>query len=115
MESTKTQIVILLDSLEEIENLENLDWLSVKLLENIKIIVTVNITKGNKIYTELQNKIKITENFVTITKFSQEQWNDVLSFGGGDIYAANGALQLPEAWKNADEKKPIQAKVTNFI
>lgn len=53
----------------------------------------------------------ITVNFIHLTQFSQEQWNDVLNYGGCDIYAANGSLKLPEDWKKTEEKIPIQAKI----
>lgn len=55
----------------------------------------------------LQNTIN-SENFLLLSSFTQEQWEDVLTYGGG---ATNGALQLPESWKNSEERAPIQAKV----
>lgn len=59
-------------------------------------------------------KVKINaQNFLCLSSFTQEQWEDVLTNGGG---ATNGGvLQLPEAWKKSDEKTPIQAKVNKLL
>lgn len=59
----------------------------------------------------LKDKIEIEENFLLLSSFTQDQWEDVLVFGG----AASGALQLPESWKKTDERSPIQAKVFHFF
>lgn len=64
-------------------------------------------TNSSALLSALKDKIQVEENFLLLSSFTQEQWEDVLVFGG----AASGALQLPEAWKKTDERSPIQAKV----
>lgn len=105
--------------------MDALDWILLNIQENIKIIITVtsNITditeseiyakksKGDWILNELKKSQSLRVNFIHLTQFSQEQWNDVLNYGGCDIYAANGSLQLPDEWKKSEEKYPIQAKI----
>ena len=67
--------------------------------------------EDNSLLKALKAQIKDDTNFIHLSSFTTEQWKDVLSTGGGDINAANGALQLPEVWKKSDERAPIQAKV----
>lgn len=125
LENTKYQIVILIDSLDSLHDINAIDWIPSNIQENIKIIITVtsNIiditeseknaqnSKGDWILNELKKSQSLRVNFIHLTQFSQEQWNDVLNYGGCDIYAANGSLQLPDEWKKSDEKFPIQAKI----
>lgn len=118
IDCTKHQLVILIDSIDEASNLENLDWLPTKLIDNVKFILTVtssatSIDQCNEddlILHHLKDKIS-KSNFLYLNPFSSEQWKDVLSSGGGDFYATCGALQLPEAWLSSSEKIPLQAKV----
>lgn len=58
----------------------------------------------------LKDKVN-QQNIVHLDQFSVDQWKDVLSLGGGDFYAANGTLHLPDAWQDCTEKIPLQAKV----
>jgi hypothetical protein len=83
-------------------------------VNNVKIILTVTSTTNtlddfdsSPLLKALKEKIN-AQNFLCLTSFTQEQWEDVLTNGG----ATNGLLQLPEAWKKSDEKTPIQAKVS---
>jgi len=125
---TKHQIVILLDSIDDANNLTDIDWLPINLTDNIKIILTitsdcidlkrieesVEVNKGDWLLNQLRSKLN-DENLLYLSPYSQEQWHDVLSMGGGgEFYAASGALFLPENWKLAIEKIPIQAKVIFF-
>uniref|UniRef100_A0A0K8TLW2 Putative wd40 domain protein n=1 Tax=Tabanus bromius TaxID=304241 RepID=A0A0K8TLW2_TABBR len=117
LEKTKIHIIIVIDSIETVNGLESLEWLPSQLSANVKIVLTANHdeadenSKGKWLIEELK-KLKVPkENLVELAKFSDEQWRDVLSFGGGDFYAANGALQLPESWRNSSEKIPLQAKI----
>lgn len=111
-------MVILIDSLDEALLLENVDWLPTELLDKVKIIITVtsNISSidqcqaSDLVLTNLKAKIPTTH-FVHLNQFSDQQWREVLSFGGGDFYAANGQLHLPDAWKCCSTKIPLQAKV----
>lgn len=113
-----------MDSIDSAIDYDNIDWIPEILQENIKIILTISSSnvvdlKQTEVFDKSESgdlllaKLIKRDNveFTNLTAFSQEQWNDVLSFGGVDVYAANGALQLPETWKNAEEKIPIQAKV----
>uniref|UniRef100_A0A182PJR6 WD_REPEATS_REGION domain-containing protein n=1 Tax=Anopheles epiroticus TaxID=199890 RepID=A0A182PJR6_9DIPT len=119
LESSKHQITILIDSIDALRDVEDLDWLPVALLDNVKLVLTVSSTGSGQdlanaeshVLQRLRERIGDDSCFLYLTPFTQEQWEDVLCFGGGDIYAANGALQLPECWKKSDEKISIQAKI----
>lgn len=108
----------MIDSLDEALLLENLDWLPTKLNDKVKIIITVtsnisqidNCRSNELVLWNLKEKIA-KSNFIHLHQFSDKQWNEVLSYGGGDFYAANDHLQLPDAWKCCSEKIPLQAKV----
>jgi len=114
----KHQIVILIDSVDKLYDIKDIDWLPTELVNNVKIILTVTSTSKN--HDEFDSspllkalKVKINaQNFVYLSSFTQEQWEDVLTYGSG---ATNGALQLPESWKKSDEKAPIQAKVIDIL
>lgn len=71
----------------------------------------MNQSRGDWVISTLKKQNPNTTTFIQLTQFSQEQWNDVLSYGGCDIYGSNGTLQLPETWKTIDEKTPINAKL----
>lgn len=116
---TKYQFIILIDSLDEALHLNDLDWLPTQLNEKVKIILTVsshvqNVDEctsiDNPTLFALKNKLAKTS-FVHLDQFSDQQWNEVLSCGGGNFYSANGHLQLPDSWKSCDEKIPLKAKV----
>lgn len=105
-------------ALESADNLKDLNWLPTKLTDNVKIILTISSEATNLDKCEnddvilkiLKEKLNGTQ-FVHLNQFSMDQWKDVLLFGGGDFYAANGALHLPEVWQSSIEKIPLQAKV----
>uniref|UniRef100_A0AAG5DS04 AAA+ ATPase domain-containing protein n=1 Tax=Anopheles atroparvus TaxID=41427 RepID=A0AAG5DS04_ANOAO len=122
LETSKHQITILIDSVDALRDVDELDWLPVTLLDNVKLVLTVSSGGNgqdlaklqgpeNRVLQRLRERIADDSCFLYLTPFTQEQWEDVLCFGGGDIYAANGALQLPECWKKSDEKISIQAKI----
>ncbi|XP_049279219.1 uncharacterized protein LOC125761788 [Anopheles funestus] len=119
LESSKQQITILIDSIDALRDVEELDWLPVTLLDNVKLVLTVSSAGTGQdlanaesvVLQRLRERIGDDSCFLYLTPFTQEQWEDVLCFGGGDIYAANGALQLPECWKKSGEKISIQAKI----
>lgn len=118
IELTKNSLCILIDSIDEAQNLQNLSWMPIKLRENVKIILTctssyatdVSQSPENIVLSYLRTKLS-ADSIIHLDQFSVEQWKDVLSLGGGDFYAANGALHLPEAWQECNDKIPIQAKV----
>lgn len=105
IEKSKHQIVILLDSIDKIFDIKDINWLPLELANNVKIILTVS--DSSFVLKTLQKSLN-SESFLPLSSFTQEQWEDVLVYGGG---ATNGALQLPESWKKSDERAPIQAKV----
>ncbi|KAL9706862.1 hypothetical protein quinque_010380 [Culex quinquefasciatus] len=120
IESSKQQVTILIDSVDSLRDLDDLGWLPLELLDNVKLILTVtsNCTDvaqlaqdQDEVLKRLKDKIGDAESFLYLMPFTQEQWEDVLCFGGGDIYSANGALQLPESWKKSNEKISVQAKI----
>lgn len=86
----------------------SLDWLPIKLRENVKIILTV--TEGTPELTWLRKQLP-AESLVQLDQFSDGQWTDVLSVGGGDFYASHGPFSLPAAWDRSVDKVPLQAKV----
>lgn len=101
------QVVILVDSIDKLSDIADIEWLPLDLANNVKIVLTVSEDETSQVFKALKAKIK-PENFLQLPAFTQEQWEDVLTYGGG---ANNGALQLPEDWKKSDERAPIQAKV----
>lgn len=120
IEASKQQVTILIDSVDSLRDLDaDLGWLPLELLDNVKLILTVTsdctdvaqLSDGDGVLKRLKDKIGDAESFLYLMPFTQEQWEDVLCFGGGDIYSANGALQLPESWKKSNEKISVQAKI----
>lgn len=110
IEKSKHQVVILIDSVDKVFDIKDINWLPLELVNNVKIILTISSgpeSESSFILKSLQSKIN-PQNFLLLSSFTQEQWEDVLTFGGG---TTNGALQLPESWKKSDERAPIQAKV----
>ena len=104
----------MIDSIDKLHDIKDIGWLPSELVNNVKIILTVTTTSDNldgfdssPLLKPLKEKI-YAQNFLFLSSFTQEQWEDVLTYGSG---ATNGALQLPESWKKSDEKAPIQAKV----
>lgn len=87
------------------------------LKENVKIILTVTAESltdsDNVILNVLLARLQPT-NIIHLDQFSDDQWKDVLSLGGGDFYTSNGALHLPESLFECSEKIPLQAKVRPF-
>lgn len=108
---SKHQVVILIDSVDKIFDIKDIDWLPLELVNNVKIILTVSETESSPVLKALQEKIN-AQNFLLLSSFTQEQWEDVLTFGGG---TTNGALQLPDSWKKSEERAPIQAKVMIWL
>lgn len=119
-DKTTEKIIIYIDSIDKSKNVHKnmFDWIPSKLNENVKIILTITSSATN--ITEFKNddlllnqlKCKFENNFINLNQFSNKQWQDVLEFGGGDYYAANGALHLPKEWNYSDEKIPLKAKVS---
>jgi len=116
IEKAKHQVVILIDSVDRAFDMKDIDWLPIELANNVKIILTVTSddddANSSIILKALNSKIKDPQNFLLLSPFTQDQWEEILTFGSG---ATNGALQLlPDAWKKSDERTPIQAKVRSF-
>lgn len=107
IEKSSHQVVILVDSIDKAIDINDIEWLPLELVNNVKIVLTVTEDEASQVFKALKSKIK-PENFLQLPAFTREQWEDVLTYGGG---ANNGALQLPEDWKKSDERAPIQAKV----
>lgn len=111
----------MIDSLDEALELDDLSWLPTKLNDNVKVIITTATTSAkvdsidkcesnDVILSHLKDRIS-KSNFVHLNRFSDQKWNEVLSYGGGDFFSVNPQLQLPESWKKCVEKIPLQAKV----
>lgn len=109
------QIVILIDSVDKLYDIKDIDWLPTELVKNVKIILTVTSATNKLEDSDSSTLLKALkarvnpQNYLFLTSFTQEQWEDVLT------YSSNGALQLPEAWKKSDEKIPIEAKVSEKL
>lgn len=85
------------------------DWLPTVLRDTVKIILTV--TNGTPELDWLKAHLS-ADSFVQLDQFSDDQWTDVLSVGGGgDLYGSHGPFQLPAAWARSVDKVPLQAKV----
>lgn len=122
VDASKFQVVILIDSLDEALELDDLSWLPTKLNDTVKVIITTATTSTkvdhidkcestDVVLWHLKDRI-IKSNFVHLNQFSDQKWSEVLSHGGGDFFSVNPQLQLPDSWKQCDEKIPLQAKVT---
>lgn len=122
IDASKYQVVILIDSLDDALELDELSWLPTKLNDKIKVIITTATTsakvdhidkceKTDVILWHLKDRIS-KSNFAHLNQFSDQKWNEVLSHGGGDFFSVNPQLQLPDSWKQCDEKIPLQAKVS---
>lgn len=113
----------MIDSLDEALQLKDFDWLPTQLNDKVKIILTISsnvqnvdecTSDDNRILFALKKKLA-TRSFVHLNQFSEQQWNEVLSCGGGNFYSANAHLQLPDSWKSCDEKIPLKAKVRSVL
>lgn len=110
----KTLLLIVIDSYDDLNGSNPITWIPDTLPCNVKIIITASTNtdfEENETLTNLKKLSIPNENFINLIKFSTEQWDEIIGYGGGDCYAANGALQLPDSWKQCDEKTPIQAKI----
>lgn len=88
------------------------------LRENVKIILTLTADSRDDTDNVVLNVMRARlqpANIVHLDQFSDEQWKDVLSLGGGAFYASNGTLHLPESLRDCREKCPLQAKVYRRI
>lgn len=116
----KYQVVILIDSLDEAFELDDLSWLPTKLNDKVKMIITTatssssndDIVKCKVVDTVLWNlKNRISkQNFVHLKPFSTQKWYELLNCGG-DFFSVNAKLQLPESWRDCNDMIPLQAKV----
>lgn len=112
IKSNKCFFVIIIDSIDDIINGQNLDWLPVNLSSTCKIILTLteNNNEENPLFEKLIETGIPNRCFIKMKQFSERQWQDILSSGGGDFYAANGAIKMPQEWKMLQGKTPFHAK-----
>ncbi|XP_064539174.1 uncharacterized protein LOC135428962 [Drosophila montana] len=109
--------VLIIDGLDELECDVALDWLPMQLGSCGKLILTVSErededTSGDSFdMLAALAQLGIPQRcFLRLRQFTERQWHDILSSGGGDFYAANGALKLPDDWKSLHGKTPYHAK-----
>lgn len=102
--------------------MNDFEWLPTQLNDKVKIILTISskvqsiddcTASDSRTLLMLKNKLATTS-FIHLTEFSEQQWNEVLSCGGGNFYSANAHLQVPDSWKSCDEKIPLKAKVRSI-
>ncbi|XP_061399057.1 uncharacterized protein LOC133334745 [Musca vetustissima] len=108
----KCVFVIIIDSVDDIIYDTNINWLPLKLSLTCKIILT--LTENNNEKTSIINTLGDAgiphKCFIKMKQFSSRQWQDILSSGGGEFYAANGAIKMPDEWKMLNGKTPFHAK-----
>lgn len=116
--------VLIIDGLDELQCDETFDWLPLQLGSSGKLILTVSDTEeaddaagggngGGESFDMLAALAQLgipQRCFLRLRQFTERQWHDILSSGGGDFYAANGALKLPDDWKSLHGKTPYHAK-----
>lgn len=115
---SKFPIVILIDSLDEALEIDNLNWLPINLSDKVKLIITTATSSS-----QIDDVEKCGENDIILWKLKERiskqnyihlnhKWNELLTCGG-DFFSANAQLRLPEHWKNCNDKIPLQAKVSH--
>lgn len=118
---SKFPIVILIDSLDDALEIDNLPWLPLNLSDKVKLIITTATSsseiddvekcgENDIILWKLKERIS-KQNYVHLKPFSAHKWDELLTCGG-DFFSANAQLRLPEHWKNCNDKIPLQAKVS---
>lgn len=115
IESSKHPIIIIIDSIDEIFDLNGIEWLPLELPNNIKIILTVSsnaknfsgIDNDSNLMKSLKDKIKNEKNFVFLDAFTAEQWCE------SELYKEQ--IILPAEWKKSNIKDGIQSKVSFCI
>lgn len=116
IETTNHQLVILIDSINELQLLDSLHWLPTTLADKVHVIITVTSTEldvddsTDEPLASLKSTIAKT-NFIQLNELTDQQWNEVLNSCGTHYYAANVQLHIPEAWKTSAERIPLLAKV----
>lgn len=125
IDQSQYPVVILVDSLDDALELDDLSWIPTTLNDKVKVIITTavnsatvdNVDKcesSDVVLWHLKDRIS-KSNFIHLEQFSDKKWAEVLCNGGGDFFSVNSQLQLPETWKKCAEKIPIQAKVSDCV
>lgn len=115
IDECKYKVVILIDSLDDLSELDELSWLPSQLGENAKVVITAttagwDITDATKcespgVLSSLCDRLP-KESFVQLHQYSGEKWDDIMTAGSDCSYAS------PQMWRNCVERTPAQAKVS---
>lgn len=114
IDECKYKVVILIDSLDDLSELDELSWLPSQLGENAKVVITAttagwDITDATQcgspgVLGSLRDRLP-KESFVQLHQYSGEKWDDIMTAGNDCSYAN------PQMWRNCVERTPAQAKV----
>lgn len=99
--------------MDDITQDETLNWLPLHLNSTSKVILTITEADNKEETPMLTNLCELgipNKCFIKMKQFTERQWNDILSSGGSEFYASNGALKLPDEWKLLRGKTPLHAK-----
>lgn len=114
IDECKYKVVILIDSLDDISELEDLSWFPNQVNEHVKVVITISwdiddVSKcaSQSVLGSLRDQLS-KESFIQLQQYSGEKWDEIMTAGNDCSYAN------PTLWRDCTEKSPIQAKASRF-